>query len=478
MCQSNSRCGCPCAAGVGFVLDSALESTNDDLQIVAKFGRVCVQKINVVDVAIVFLSQRASLFGVVSAVIYHQVRRSGVEQPTFLDLLDLIDIDHRDCDRVIGIDRGVVDAVDCRKALLVAADTQIVGVANDAPTAVAAHCRLAAVGVEISHRKVKPLVGFAQHHQSVGTYAEMSVADGCNLLSVKALGLIYASVYEHKVVACALVFDEFDFHKWNKFTTFVDIYNSEHKIMVEAIKEHRSIRKFVERKQIPKQLMDRLLEAATRASTTGGMQLYSIIVSQSREVKEQLAPLHFNQPMVAASSAVVTFCADVARFSRWCELRGAEPGYNNFAWFINAAIDTLLTSENFALEAESEGLGICYLGTTIYTTDKLIEVLDLPRGVIPITTIVVGYPEIVPPKTDRLPVEAVVHSERYEHPTDAQIEEFYAPTEASEQTAELLKANGLSNLAQIFTERRYKKTDNEAISASYMEVLKKQGFLD
>lgn len=248
--------------------------------------------------------------------------------------------------------------------------------------------------------------------------------------------------------------------------------------MVEAIKEHRSIRKFVEQKPIPKQLMDRLLEAATRASTTGGMQVYSIIVSQSEKVKEQLAPLHFNQPMVAASSAVVTFCADVARFSRWCELRGADPGYNNFAWFVNGAIDALLASENFALEAQSEGLGICYLGTTIYTTDKLIEVLDLPRGVIPVTTIVVGYPQVVPPKTDRLPVQAVVHSERYQNPTDAQIEKLYEPIESSDQTAELLKANDLPNLARIFTERRYKKSDNESISTSYLAALKKQGFLE
>lgn len=247
--------------------------------------------------------------------------------------------------------------------------------------------------------------------------------------------------------------------------------------MVEAILEHRSIRKFVDSKPIPSTLMDQLLTAATRASTTGAMQVYSLVVSESEEVKNLLAPLHFNQPMVRSASAVVTFCADVARFSRWCELRDADPGYNNFAWFVNGAIDAVLASENFAIEAESEGLGICYLGTTIYTTDKIIEVLDLPRGVIPVTTVVVGYPEVVPPKTDRLPLAAVVHRERYTTPTDEQIIQHYASTENSAQTAQLLADNDLPNLARVFTERRYKRVDNEAISASYLNTLRKQGFL-
>lgn len=247
--------------------------------------------------------------------------------------------------------------------------------------------------------------------------------------------------------------------------------------MIQAIKEHRSIRKFLPGKPIPRELMTRLIQSATRASTTGAMQLYSIVVSESDEIKEQLSPLHFDQPMVRTASAVVTFCADVARFSRWCELRDAEPAYNNFAWYVNAAIDTLLASQNFALEAQSEGLGICYLGTTIYTSDKIIDLLDLPRGVIPITTIVVGYPEVVPEKTDRLPIEAVVHYEKYHTPTDQDIDRFYAQIESSPQTAELLKANDLPNLAQIFTQRRYKKEDNEAISASYFSMLKQQKFI-
>ncbi len=248
--------------------------------------------------------------------------------------------------------------------------------------------------------------------------------------------------------------------------------------MIQAIKEHSSVRNFVAGREIPDKLMRQLIEAASRASTTGGMQLYSIIVSQSEEMKGKLAPLHFNQPMIKGCSALVTFCVDVARFSRWCRLRGAEPGYNNFAWWVNGAIDTLLAAENFSLEAESEGLGICYLGTTIYTTRAMIEALKLSKGVVPITTVALGYPETKPEIQMRLPLEAVWHKECYEEPSDGDIEQYYSETEASEQTKQLLLDNDLPNLARVFTDRRYKREDNEAISISYYEALREQGFID
>ena len=54
--------------------------------------------------------------------------------------------------------------------------------------------------------------------------------------------------------------------------------------------------------------MEEILEAASRASTVGNMQLYSIIVTTSRELLEQLAPLHFNQPAATTAPVLLTFC--------------------------------------------------------------------------------------------------------------------------------------------------------------------------
>ena len=59
------------------------------------------------------------------------------------------------------------------------------------------------------------------------------------------------------------------------------------------------------------------------------MQLYSVIVTRDKQMKERLAPAHFNQPMVTGAPVVLTFCADFNRFSKWCRERKAVPGYDN-----------------------------------------------------------------------------------------------------------------------------------------------------
>ena len=247
--------------------------------------------------------------------------------------------------------------------------------------------------------------------------------------------------------------------------------------MIKTIFEHRSVRSY-KPDPVDEALLQRILEAGTRASNTGNMQIYSIIVTTDPQIREQLSPCHFGQPMVTQAPIVLTFCVDVRRFSLWCRQRGADPQYDNFVWFVNGAIDAILASQNGCLEAEAEGLGICYLGTTTYNADRIAEVLALPEGVIPVTTVTMGYPDKLPPPTDRLPLEGVIHRERYHDYTPEAIDAIWADKEASEETAGLLKANDLPNLARIFTERRYKGEDNRLFSRKYFEMLKKQGFFN
>lgn len=249
--------------------------------------------------------------------------------------------------------------------------------------------------------------------------------------------------------------------------------------MIKEIIEHRSIRSYTDQK-IEDSVMTRILEAATRASNTGNMQVYSIVVSTDQKIKDALSPCHFNQPMVKSAAAVLTFCADINRFSKWCEMRDAKPEYDNFTWYYNATIDAVLASQNASLAAENEGLGICYLGTTIYTAAKISEVLELPQGVIPVTTVTIGYPDttVETPLTDRLPLEGVVHYQTYKDYSEDDINAIWKEKEASELTAKLLQDNDLPSLARIFTERRYKGSDNRAISRSLLETAKERGFMN
>ena len=247
--------------------------------------------------------------------------------------------------------------------------------------------------------------------------------------------------------------------------------------MKNTILKHRSIRHF-KSTPIPEELLQSLLEAASRASTCGNMQLYSLIVTRDEAVRAELLPCHFGQQMVTEAPCVVTICADIHRFSMWCEQREAKPAYDNFGWFVTATIDAMLAAQNLALAAEAEGLGICYLGTTLYTAGEIVRVLELPKGVIPITTLVIGYPDEKPELTDRLPMDAVIHYEKYKDYTAAEIDELWAEREESELTKRLLEENDLPNLARIFTERRYVATDNLALSQQLLALIKERGFFN
>lgn len=244
-----------------------------------------------------------------------------------------------------------------------------------------------------------------------------------------------------------------------------------------AILNHRSIRKY-KPTPIEESILNDILYAGIRASTTGNMQVYSIIVTTEQSVKEQLAPCHFNQAMVTQAPVVLTFCADFNRFNKWCIQRNAQPGYDNFLSFFTAAIDALLVAQNVCIAAEDKGLGICYLGTTTYTADKIIDVLKLPKGVVPVTTVVVGYPDESPALTDRIPLAAVLHREIYQDYSEGDIDQIYAAKEALPLTKKLLDENKKETLAQVFTDNRYTKKDNVAFSKVLLKVLQDQGFMN
>lgn len=243
----------------------------------------------------------------------------------------------------------------------------------------------------------------------------------------------------------------------------------------DILKQRRTIRKY-KTTDVPQSLLNRLLQTAAQASTTGNMQLYSVIVTRDEAKKRTLAPAHFNQPMITAAPVVLTFCADFNRFVKWCEFRNAKPGYDNFQSFLAAALDAVIFTQQFCTAAEMEGLGICYIGTTTYNPDMIIKALNLPKLVMPVTTITVGYPDEIPQQPDRLPAEAYIHEEVYGDYDKQMIDSIYSPKEALPESIGFVKENNKETLAQVFTDIRYTKQNNEVFSVKFMETLKAQGF--
>ena len=246
---------------------------------------------------------------------------------------------------------------------------------------------------------------------------------------------------------------------------------------MKSIQNRTTIRKYSNR-EVTEELLNHLIEEAEHTPTMGNLQLYSVIITRSEEGKNALAPAHFNQPMVTEAPVVLTICADYRRTTIWADNRKATPGYDNILSFMNASTDALLFTQTFCNLAEEEGLGTCFLGTTVYMPKAIIDTLKLPKLVMPVATLTLGWPAEQPAKSDRLPLRAIIHQEHFSDYTPEKINDFYEEKESLEENKEFIKINHKETLAQVFTDIRYTKKDCEAMSVGFLEALKQQGFLD
>ena len=238
----------------------------------------------------------------------------------------------------------------------------------------------------------------------------------------------------------------------------------------------RTIRKYADR-DVDQQLLNRLMNEAARTQTMGNLQLYSVVVTRQAEMKQRLAPAHFGQPMVTGAPVVLTVCADFNRTSQWARCRKADPGYDNLLSFMNAATDALLFTQTLCCLMDEEGLGYCYLGTTIYQPQQIIDALQLPQLVFPVATLTVGWPDEEPPLSDRLPLASFVHDETYRDYTPEAIDTYYNSKEQLPENRHFVEINHKETLAQVFTDIRYTRRDNEALSATLLDTLRRQGFM-
>ena len=236
-----------------------------------------------------------------------------------------------------------------------------------------------------------------------------------------------------------------------------------------------TVRKYTSR-PVSDELLNSLLEKASHTQTMGNLQLYSVIVTRDEAMKERLAPAHFSQPMVTGAPVVLTFCADFRRTTDWALNRQGHPGYDNFLSYQNAITDALLFCQCFCDLAEAEGLGLCFLGTTVYNPQLIIDTLRLPALTFPVATITLGWPDETPQPSDRLPLDAFVHRETYTAYSPERIDSIYAYKESLSENRHFVEINGKDTLAQVFTDIRYTAEANRTMSITLDEAIRRQGF--
>jgi nitroreductase len=257
--------------------------------------------------------------------------------------------------------------------------------------------------------------------------------------------------------------------------------------MSRLMRAHRSIREYEDR-PVDAAWVDRVLvEALAGSSSSGNLNMVSVVRTRDPQRKQRLYELHFEQPMVLQAPLVLTFCADTFRTRQWLAQRAARLGFADFISWHVAAFDAIILAQTTALALESHGLGICFMGTTLHSMGAIAAFLELPDNCLPVTSLVVGWPAESPAPRDRLPASAWIHDERYRRPTPDQIDERFGERERrgwqryramGDDVIRRMQEHGITSLAQFYTSRiKYDPDRFAEDSVALRALLEKRGFM-
>ncbi len=182
---------------------------------------------------------------------------------------------------------------------------------------------------------------------------------------------------------------------------------------LDLIHRHASVRRY-KPDPVPAALIETIVAAGQRASTSSNLQTYSVVVLTEAADRQRMAELCGNQKHIAEAPVFLAWIADLARLDRACQLRGYTQDTAYLESFLIAATDAVIAAQNAALAAESLGLGICYIGSIRNRPQEVIQMLGLPRLTFPITGMTVGWPERPAKVKPRLPLKAILHWDRYD----------------------------------------------------------------
>lgn len=181
---------------------------------------------------------------------------------------------------------------------------------------------------------------------------------------------------------------------------------------IDVISRHASVRRY-KSDPVDKRLVETIVAAGQRASTSSNMQCYSVVAVGDREKRMRLAELCGNQRHIRQAPLFLAWCADLSRLQRVCERRGYQQVSQNVESFLVSAVDVALAMQNATLAAESLGLGMCYIGAIRNHPLEVIKLLALPELVFPISGMTLGWPAVEPKIRPRLPQKAILHWETY-----------------------------------------------------------------
>ena len=145
----------------------------------------------------------------------------------------------------------------------------------------------------------------------------------------------------------------------------------------EAIQKRRSVRSYQD-KEIPKNKLERVLNAARMAPSAKNKQDWKFIVAKDEEKRIELYEAARQQSFVKEAPVVIAGVATDPEYKMGCDIPGG-------------IVDLSIALDHLTLQAAEEGLGTCWVGA--FDQEKAKEILNVPKGCEIVSLMPMGFPK-------------------------------------------------------------------------------------
>ncbi len=153
--------------------------------------------------------------------------------------------------------------------------------------------------------------------------------------------------------------------------------------ILRAVKERRSVRDF-QRRNIPEELIEKLMEALIWAPSAGNLQARKFYFVKDEKTRKRLAAAALNQNFIGEAPLVIVGCTD-SRISFKYGERGVH---------LYSIQDVALSIMGMMLVAYENGLGSAWVGA--FREEEVVKILGMPKHLRPVAIVPVGYPSRIP----------------------------------------------------------------------------------
>ncbi len=171
--------------------------------------------------------------------------------------------------------------------------------------------------------------------------------------------------------------------------------------ILDLIKARRSITNYLS-KPVEWEYISRMIDAARHAPSCGNLQNWKFIIVTELDKRKAIAEAALQQYWMASAPVHIVVCAEPEKAERYYGIRGDR---------LYTVQNCAAAIENMLLEAQSVGLGTCWIGA--FDEEMVKRTLRAEEFVRPQAIVTVGYPASIPSKPPKLALNEITYFERW-----------------------------------------------------------------